>query len=131
LLGLTVVDHVDTATKHKVMDEILEYRDSDGIIQVYFDHTRPRIGDYLQSNKQLSNLYLYEDPICCVNILSLFYENGRGHELHETLDWVAKVLENRAYTGGTYYYVFFLFFLSRLLKISLEVRQRLEPMLNE
>ena len=45
-LGLTVTDDVDTATKHKVMDEILEYRDSDGIIQVYFDHSRPRIGDY-------------------------------------------------------------------------------------
>ena len=26
---------------------MLEYRDSDGIIQVYFDHSRPRIGDYL------------------------------------------------------------------------------------
>jgi hypothetical protein len=46
-LGLSVVDHVDTTTKHKVIDEILEYRDSDGIIQVYFDHSRPRIGDYL------------------------------------------------------------------------------------
>ena len=44
-LGLTVIDDVDTATKHKVMDEMLEYRDSDGIIQVYFDHSRPRIGD--------------------------------------------------------------------------------------
>ena len=45
-LGLTVVDHVDTTTKHKVMDEMLEYLDCDGIIQVYFDHSRPRIGDY-------------------------------------------------------------------------------------
>jgi hypothetical protein len=25
---------------------MLEYQDSDGIIQVYFDHSRPRIGDY-------------------------------------------------------------------------------------
>ena len=44
-LGQTISDEVDTATKHKVMDEMLEYRDSDGIIQVYFDHSRPRIGD--------------------------------------------------------------------------------------
>jgi hypothetical protein len=83
---------------------------------------------------KLSNLYLYEDPICCVNVLSLFYANDRGHELHETLDWVTKVLKNRAYTGGTYYYVggdLFLFFLSRLLRISPEVRQRLEPMFKE
>ena len=69
-----------------------------------------------------------------MNVLGLFYTHGRGHELHETLDWVADVLKNRAYTFGTYYYVggdLFLFFLSRLLKISSEVRQRLEPMFKE
>ncbi|KAF8812869.1 HAD-like protein [Phlegmacium glaucopus] len=115
--GLTVTDQVDMATKHKIMDEMLEYRDSDGIIQVYFDHSRPRI-----------------DPICCVNILCLFYANGRGGELHETFDWVTKVLENRAYISGTYYYVggdLFLFFLSRLLQSSSEVRQRLGPTFKE
>ena len=31
------------------MDEMLKYRNSDGIIQVYFDHSRPRIG--------VSNMY--------------------------------------------------------------------------
>jgi hypothetical protein len=69
-----------------------------------------------------------------VNVLTLFYTYGRGHELHESLDWVATVLKNRAYTAGTYYYIggdLFLFFLSRLLKISSEVRQRLEPMFKE
>jgi hypothetical protein len=69
-----------------------------------------------------------------VNVLGLFYTHGRGHELQETFDWVAKVLKNRAYTAGTYYYVggdLFLFFLSRLLKISSEVRQRLESMFKE
>ena len=69
-----------------------------------------------------------------MNVLVLFYTHGRGHELHETLDWVTKVLKNRAYTAGTYYYVggdLFLFFLSRLLKISSEVRQRLEPLFKE
>ena len=87
----------------------------------------------LSDNRYL--IYIYtEDPICCVNVLGLFYKHGRGHELHETLDWVAKVLKNRAYIAGTYYYVggdLFLFFLSRLLKISSEVRQRLEPMFKE
>ena len=128
---------MDIATKHKVMDEMLEYRDSDGIIQVYFDHSRPRIGDYSYSKiliiSYLTCIYA-EDPICCVNVLALFYTYGRGHELHKTLDWIAKVLKNRAYTGGTYYYVggdLFLFFLSRLLKISPEIRQRLEPMFRE
>ena len=69
-----------------------------------------------------------------MNILGLFYTHGRGHELHETLDWITMVLKNRAYTIGTYYYVggdLFLFFLSRLLKISSDVRQRLEPMFKE
>jgi hypothetical protein len=27
------------------MDEMLKYRNPDGIIQVYFDHSRPRIGE--------------------------------------------------------------------------------------
>ena len=69
-----------------------------------------------------------------MNVLNLFYANGRGHELQETLDWVAKVLENRAYTAGTYYYVggdLFLFFLSRLLQNAPEVRKRLGPMFKE
>ena len=70
----------------------------------------------------------------CTNVLHFFYENGRGHELSTTLDWVEKVLENRAYISGTYHYVSadqFLFFLSRLLRTSSEVRQRLEPMFKE
>ena len=69
-----------------------------------------------------------------MDVLSLFYTHGRGHEIPETFDWVAKVLKNRAYIAGTYYYVggdLFLFFLSRLLKISSEVRQRLEPLFKE
>lgn len=116
-IGLTVSDHVDAVTKHKVMDEMLKYRNSDGIIQVYFDHSRPRI-----------------DPIVCVNVLTLFYGNGRGRQLSGTLDWVEQVLTNRAYISGTYYYVSadqFLFFLSRLIHTSSEVRQRLEPVFKE
>jgi len=72
--------------------------------------------------------------VVCVNVLTLFYENGRGHELPETLDWVEQVLINRAYISGTYYYVsadHFLFFLSRLLQNSAEIRQRLEPVFKD
>ena len=43
-VGLTVSDHIDETTKHKVMNDMLKYVTSDGIIQVYFDHSRPRIG---------------------------------------------------------------------------------------
>jgi hypothetical protein len=69
-----------------------------------------------------------------VNVLNLFYKNGRGHELSKTLDWVEQVLANRAYIAGTYYYATadqFLFFLSRLLHSSPEVRHRLGPMFKE
>jgi hypothetical protein len=45
-LGLTIVDHIDATAKHKVMDKMLKYQNSDGIIQVYFDHARPRIGTF-------------------------------------------------------------------------------------
>jgi len=70
--------------------------------------------------------------VVCVNVLTLFYENGRVHELSRTLDWVESVLVNRAYISGTYYYVSadqFLFFLSRFLRAGPEVlnRPRLAP----
>ena len=75
-----------------------------------------------------------EDPVVCVNVLTLLYQNGRGHEIPETLNWVEQVLTNRAYIYGTYYYIGadqFLFFLSRLLKASGEVRQRLNLVFKE
>jgi len=124
------------AAKHKIIDEMLKYRNSDGIIQVYFDHSRPRIGEWLLPglidvfNHSLSSI----DPVVCINVLTLFYENGRGHELPGTLDWVEQVLINRAYISGTYYYVsadHFLFFLSRLLQNSAEVHQRLAPVFKD
>ena len=135
-LGLTIVDHVDATAKHRVMDRMLKYQNSDGIIQVYFDHARPRIGGYYiyYMNKWTTNHYSCKDPVVCVNVLNFFYKNGRGHELPRTLDWVEQVLTNRAYITGTYYYVSadqFLFFLSRLMYNSSEVRQRLGPMLKE
>ena len=129
-IGLTVSDHVAMADKHKVMDEMLRYRNRDGIVQVYFDHSRPRIGKFFIC---VGFLFFYNpcsfiDPVVCINVLTLFYEHGRGYELPGTLDWVEQVLMNRAYIAGTYYYTsahLFLFFLSRLLQNSPEVRQRL------
>lgn len=67
------------------------------------------------------------DPIVCVNVLTFFHSNGRGGELLETFDWVHEVLKNRAYTDGTLYYCgaeAFLYFLSRLLSVSIYARQR-------
>ena len=75
-----------------------------------------------------NNTWSSTDPVVCINVLTLFYKHGRGHELPGTLDWVEQVLINRAHISGTYYYASadqFLFFLSRLLQNSPEVRQRL------
>lgn len=43
-IGLTVSNHVDVDTKLSVMDEMLTYVNKDGIIQTYFDSSRPRTG---------------------------------------------------------------------------------------
>lgn len=117
-LGLTVMKR-DKAVANSVMNEMLEYVDHDGIIQTYFDHRRPRF-----------------DPVVCVNALTLFYTHGRGSELSRTLQWIHKVLLNRAYLDGTRYYQTaecFLFFLSRLLASSedRELHALLKPLLRE
>lgn len=122
------------------MDEMLEYVNDDGIImvcirdqhlsgktnsaqnkilQVYFDRERPRT-----------------DPVVCVNVLSLFYQQGRGHQLGRTLQWVHEVLLHRAYLDGTLYYEspdFFLFSLGRLLGCTqdTELHQWLKPLLKK
>lgn len=54
-----------------------------------------------------------------MNVLTLFYANGRGDELPQTFAWVREVLINRGYTDGTRYYATpecFLFFMARLLE---------------
>ncbi|KAK7053307.1 hypothetical protein VNI00_003933 [Paramarasmius palmivorus] len=102
-LGLTIIKR-DTSAVVQVMDKMLEFVNTDGIVQTYFDHTRPRF-----------------DPVVCVNVLSLFYSYNRGHQLHETLRWVREVLYHRAYLDGTRYYETpecFLYFLSRTLEKS-------------
>lgn len=45
-IGLTVDTRVDPETKQRVMNEMLSYRNKDGIVQVYFDRKRPRIGTF-------------------------------------------------------------------------------------
>lgn len=121
---------VEPEVKQKTMNEMLSYRGKDGIVQVYFDRKRPRIGMsvHIIFHQERIEVFLSPDPIVCANVLTLFYRNGRGHELGESLDWVEQVLINRACSSGTLYYHTqeqFFFFLSRLIKSSPEVRQRL------
>ena len=59
------------------------------------------------------------DPVVCCNVLSLFYQYGRGEEVSDTFGWVQLVLRRRAYIHGTAFYPSpeaFLFFFSRLLR---------------
>ncbi|KAF8910343.1 Haloacid dehalogenase-like hydrolase-domain-containing protein [Mucidula mucida] len=117
-LGCTIMQR-DKSLVSGILDEILEYVDSYGVVQTYFDHNRPRF-----------------DPVVCVNILSLFYSHGRGGDLADTLQWVYGVLMNRAYLDGTRYYATaecFLFFLTRLLQKTgdTDLHSRLRPLLKE
>ncbi|KAF9028280.1 HAD-like protein [Hymenopellis radicata] len=107
-----------------VLDEILEYVDS-------YD---PRFfNEKLPSHEKIPRF----DPVVCVNVLSLFYSQGRGGDLADTLQWVVfGVLENRAYLDGTRYYATaecFLFFLTRLLHKTgdADLHSRLRPLLKE
>ncbi|KAF9078599.1 HAD-like domain-containing protein [Rhodocollybia butyracea] len=110
-IGITCSDHMSLAAKNEVMDAILDLRNSDGIPQVYFDSSRPRI-----------------DPVVCVNVLTLFYKYNRGRQLKECYDWVESVLRYRAFNEGTRYYEppeAFLFFLTRLFLVAPDVHKRL------
>ncbi|KAI1792345.1 HAD-like protein [Ganoderma leucocontextum] len=118
-LACTVLDYFTTEVKNEIMTEMLNYKNRDGIMQLYFADNRPRF-----------------DACICVTILAFFHANDRGHELPETLDFVYNVLDNRAYENGTTYYIggdTFLFFLSRLFRLSKSpsVRQRFRALFTE
>ena len=66
---------------------MLEYVTKDGMLLTYFDRERPRF-----------------DPFVGANVLRLFYQNRRGHQLAGTLQYMHRVLFTRAYKFGTRYY---------------------------
>ena len=115
---MTVTNHVPLSVIHSVLNEILsKYINKDGIVQVYFDTSRPRT-----------------DPNVAVNVLTLFYKYGRGHELIVTEKWVLDVLITRAYVQSTRYYPLsecYLFLLTRLFKCAPEVKNRMMPVFIE
>ena len=84
-LALLISD--DKCLKHSVMDEMLDYVTKDGMLLTYFDRERPRF-----------------DPFVGANVLRLFYQNRRGHQLAGTLQYMHRVLFTRAYKFGTRYY---------------------------
>jgi HAD superfamily hydrolase (TIGR01509 family) len=109
--------NVDSEVARSVLDEMLLYINSDGLVGVYFDKTRPRV-----------------DPVVCVNVLRLFSRYGRDLQLQKTLDWVTEVLVHRAYIDGTLFYYHaesFLFFLSCLFKENPRLQTRFREPLQE
>lgn len=136
-IGLTVSTHVDYETKMSVMDEMLTFVNKDGIIQTYFDSSRPRTGALpfpTTPSFNANHTTTFIDPIVCVNVLTFFHMYGRGHELAQTLSWVYSVLKHRAYVDGTLYYHggdTFLFFLSRLLSVSPHVFNSFAPLFRQ
>ncbi|KAI0767219.1 hypothetical protein C8Q74DRAFT_1426602 [Fomes fomentarius] len=116
-IACTVLDHSTEDVKQSIMDEMLLFRNKDGVVQTYFDHTRPRT-----------------DHVVCVNVLAFFHLNGREADVTETLDWVHSVLANRTYVHGSLYYPYpnaILYFLSRFLTISISASRRLAHLFSE
>lgn len=116
-LAYSAFDHLDDASRQDVMDQMLQYVDSEGILQGYLSEDKVRI-----------------DILTCVNGLTLFNEYGRGHQLAATEEWIFKVLDTRAFRDGTHYYPspdVFLYFVSRLLRKAPNLRERFGPVLRD
>ncbi|KAL8710177.1 MAG: hypothetical protein Q9220_005260 [cf. Caloplaca sp. 1 TL-2023] len=85
-----------------VMDKMTANTDPDGIMQTYFDPTRPRT-----------------TPEVCVNILRVFHKFGRGEDpaTKRTEDYVVDCLNHNACRNGNRHYSTpesFLYFVARL-----------------
>lgn len=99
-----------------VLDTMSENLDLDGIMQTYFDPTRPRT-----------------TPEVCCNILRLFHKSGSGSDprAKKTEDFVVDCLNNNACLNGSRHYTTpesFLYFVARLYAetSSMSLRKRLD-----
>lgn len=99
LLGFTPSENVDT-----VLDAMLENRNADGLVQTYWDPTRPRT-----------------DICVLTNVVRVFYKYNRGHEIQESLTFISKALRDGTYFSGTRHYCTsetFLFYFAHLVAKS-------------
>lgn len=113
---MTALD-TDPATRNNMMDKMLHYRDSHGILQTYLVDSRTRVC-----------------ATAALNALTMFHKFGRGHQVPETENWIYRILKTRAFRDGTRYYPtpdFFLYFCSRLLVHAPHLRSRFEPVLRD
>ena len=83
-----------------VLDAMLSNRNADGLVQTYWDPTRPRV-----------------DTCVLTNVVRAFYKYNRGHEIQPSLTYITKALVDRAYLSGTRHYCtpeVFLFYVAHL-----------------
>jgi len=95
---------IDTGLTKEIAEEMLQSKNKDGIIQVYFP-------DSTKGNRI--------DWVSATNIVYLLELLGMHNEASETLDWILGILRRKDYMNGSRYYESpdaFLYFLSRLLK---------------
>ena len=116
-IGMSAIKTISDRTRNEMMDKMLRYRDSTGILQTYLCDERTRVC-----------------ATAALNTIAFFNEFGRGHQVRETEDWILRILKARAFGDGTRYYPtcdFFLYFCSRLIKRAPHLRRRFEPVLKE
>ncbi|KAF1916682.1 hypothetical protein BDU57DRAFT_587612 [Ampelomyces quisqualis] len=93
------------ASANPILDRFLVNRHSrDGLVQIYFDKTRPRVC-----------------PTVLVNVVRVFYHYKRGSDVRKELQHVGNVLLNRGYVNGAAQYLSaepFLFFFARLVEAN-------------
>lgn len=61
-IACMVSDHFSAEVKNDIMDEILTLKNQDGIIQTYFDVTRPRIGTRSKNILHAPHTHIYQIP---------------------------------------------------------------------
>ncbi|KAJ5086932.1 hypothetical protein NUU61_008239 [Penicillium alfredii] len=116
-IALSVLKDVTMDQRHDIMDQMLQLRDSEGIMQVYFSDELIRL-----------------DFAIAINALALFHEFGRGEQLRETEEWVFNMLKTRAHKYSSHYYTtpdLILFFVSRMLQKAQSLRPRFLGLLRE
>lgn len=89
-----------TSGVNDVLDDMLANRNADGLVQTYWDESRPRV-----------------DICVLTNVVRTFYKYGRGAEIQESLAYISNALRSGSFASGTRHYCtpeVFLFFMSQL-----------------
>lgn len=121
-LGYSVLvesGRVNLDIANKVLDTILEFRNKEGIVQVW-----------LSEEKKPNRV----DHVVAINVLYFAHFLGRGSELAATEVYIFKVLESKEYLNGSRYYHSpdsFLYFLGRLTEKFPSLKQRFETLLHD